>query len=444
VTTGLIAVVLPCVASWLWLRRIQAMSAAERIAAAFAFGAGLSGALFFIWRLAGGDLTVFRTVDAVGWTAALAAGLAMAPRLRRTAGPSAWGIGLLAIVLATVLLPVVIARVSAGFQGDWDAWAIWNLRARFLIEPTDRWKDAFVPALTWAHPNYPIHLPSSVARGWVQMGAPSVAIPIGLAVGATLAAIVAVTGSLYARAGAVAACTGLLLVATPAFVLLGTAQLADIWVGLFMVLAVIFLAMPPTMGSLASAGLAMGLAAWSKNEGLTAAVAIASSFSLVRVITGGWRRAWRDALAVAIGLLPMLVVLALFKTRLAPPSELVARAADAGAWNHWTNPARLTMVVVGMARGLAGWGGWPVLGPVWCIPLVILAWPGSRAVGRNPMVYAAGLALVMQMLVFFSVYVMTPFDPAWHLGTSWSRLILQLWPTTVWWACAWRAPAAPS
>ena len=48
-------------------------------------------------------------------------------------------------------------------------------------------------------------------------------------------------------------------------------------------------------------------------------------------------------------------------------------------------------------------------------------WPGSRAAGRNPMVYAAGLALTLQVLVFFSVYVMTPFDPAWHISTSWAR-----------------------
>jgi hypothetical protein len=319
VTIGLVAVVLPCVASWLWLRRVDAMSAPERVAAAFALGAGVSGALFFLWRLAGGDLAQFRTIDTVLWTVAVGTGLVLAPRARRAAAPSAWLLVLLAIFLATLLLPVLIARVSAGLQGDWDAWAIWNLRARFLIEPTDRWKDAFVPALTWAHPNYPMHLPSAVARGWLQVGAESVTIPIGLAVGATLAAIAAVTGSLFARAGAVAAATGLLLVASPAFVLFGTAQLADVWVGLFMVLAVIFLAMPPTTGSLAAAGLAMGLTAWSKNEGLTAALAIAASFGLVRVIVGGWRQAWRDALAVSIGLVPMLVVLVLFKTQLAPP-----------------------------------------------------------------------------------------------------------------------------
>lgn len=442
-TLGLVAVLLPCVASWLWLRRIEGMSAPERIAAAFAFGAGLSGTLFFLWRLAGGDLVTFSAFDTVVWIGAIASGVVGRRAAGRMVMPSALLLALLAIFAAALVMPIVVARVSAGFQGDWDAWAIWNLRARFLVEPTDRWKDAFVPALTWAHPNYPLHLPSAVARGWLQLGTPSVTIPIGLAVGATLAAIAAVTGSLYARAGAVAAATGLLLVASPAFVLLGTGQLADVWVGLFMVLAVILLAMPPTSGSLIAAGLAMGLTAWSKNEGLTACVALAVSFGLVRLVTGGWRQALRDAITVAIGLVPILVVLALFKTQLAPRSELVARVVDVSAWMHWTNPSRL-MVAGSMGRGLAGWGGWPILGPVWCIPLVVALWPGARSVGRNPAVYVAGIAITLQTLVFFSVYVMTPFDPAWHVSTSWPRLILQLWPLTVWWACAWRAPAASS
>ena len=148
------------------------------MAAAFAFGAGVSGALFFLLAARG------RRSRAVPDRrhGVLDGHRGRGPRAgaSRAARRGAVGVapGAAGCLPRHAPAPGLIARVSAGLQGDWDAWAIWNLRARFLIEPTDRWKDAFVPALTWAHPNYPMHLPSAVARGWLQAGSESVTIPI--------------------------------------------------------------------------------------------------------------------------------------------------------------------------------------------------------------------------------------------------------------------------
>ncbi len=36
-------------------------------------------------------------------------------------------------------------RTVATLMGGWDAWAIWNLRARFLARPTLTWTNAFAP-----------------------------------------------------------------------------------------------------------------------------------------------------------------------------------------------------------------------------------------------------------------------------------------------------------
>src|SRR5262249_34888890 len=65
-------------------------------------------------------------------------------------------------------------------HGGWDAWAIWNMRARFLFRAA-HWRDGFTEALAWSHPDYPLLLPALVARGWKLAGREPQAVPITIA-----------------------------------------------------------------------------------------------------------------------------------------------------------------------------------------------------------------------------------------------------------------------
>src|SRR4051812_12764848 len=44
-------------------------------------------------------------------------------------------------------------------NGNWDAWSMWNTRAKFLASPTG-WRKAVSPALETIHPDYPLMLPA--------------------------------------------------------------------------------------------------------------------------------------------------------------------------------------------------------------------------------------------------------------------------------------------
>ena len=55
-------------------------------------------------------------------------------------------------------------------EGGWDAWMIWDLRARFLVRAPD-FRDAFSPQmLPWAHQDYPWLLPGAVTQLWRATG----------------------------------------------------------------------------------------------------------------------------------------------------------------------------------------------------------------------------------------------------------------------------------
>ena len=49
-------------------------------------------------------------------------------------------------------------------QGNWDAWSIWNLRARFLAAGGIVAHRAWSPLLSSTHPEYPLLTSAFVAR----------------------------------------------------------------------------------------------------------------------------------------------------------------------------------------------------------------------------------------------------------------------------------------
>jgi hypothetical protein len=275
-----------------------------------------------------------------------------------------------------------------------------------------------------------------VARAWVVSGTTSPSWPaaVGLAFGILTALTVA--GALYHRGGPLAAAVGLGLVAVPEFASQSTHQLADIPVGYFTVLALVLL-LPPEPGAarLGLAGFSIGLAAWTKNEGLVAAIGLTLIYVGFRIPASGWRAALGAARDLGIGLWPMPVMLALFKILVAPPNDLTEGFTRPGVLSYWLDTVRVGFVLRYMASAALTWGGWPsTVGPIVALGVVAAMPRVSRqnAVG----VKTAGTLLLFQTAVFTAVYVMTPHSVAWHLTTSWHRLIAQLWPTAVWWACA--------
>ncbi len=255
-------------------------------------------------------------------------------------------------------------HLAAHPEGTWDAWAIWNVRAAFLAQPSESWRLAFDPAL--AHPDYPLLLPGAIARAWVFTGSQPAWIPALIAVAFIVATALVITGSLWRLGGPLIGLAGLAMLMTPEFLFLGTAQIADVPLAFFAVAAVVLAAAPPPVASsrLVLAGLACGCAAWTKNEGLVLAV----TWPVLVAASAGWRvgpSAAKSATAdLVIGAGPLLVLLAVFKLVLAPQNDVVSGLLAPGALRYWTDYARVAFVAREMALGLFWWGNWP--GPVLC------------------------------------------------------------------------------
>lgn len=431
----------PVLAAWAWVGGIRSLSVFERAAVAAAVALAAPSLIFVAWRFAGGDLEAYRIAEPLAFALLAVLGFVWRrPRIQRWSrlriGYEHLTLAATVAILVAVLGPLVMAEMRAHPNGSWDAWSIWNLRARFLASPGDLWWNAFDPALAWSHPDYPLLLPAVVARTWTLSGTTLPWWPAAAGLTFGILAALTVAGALYRHAGPLAAAVGLALVAVPEFVSQSTHQLADIPVGYFTVLAlVLLLPTEPGAARLSLAGFSLGLAAWSKNEGLVAAIGLASTYVWFRGRTAGWRTALDAVRDLTIGLWPMLVVLALFKILVAPQNDLMEGLSRPGVLTYWLDTVRVRFVLSYMASEALRWGGWlTTVGPIVAVA-ALAAMPRTRP-QDSVAVRAAGTLLLLQIAVFAAVYVMTPHSVAWHLTTSWYRLMTQLWPTAVLWACA--------
>ena len=177
-------------------------------------------------------------------------------------------------------------------HGDWDAWATWNLHARFLYRGGEQWTSFFSePLLRGSHPDYPLLLPVSVMRSWVFAGE-TIAGPILVAflflAGTSLllfSGLALLHGKLRASLATI------VLASTPFFTGYAASQYADGPLAFFYLATLVLLCLADREregghGLLALAGLACGMAAWTKNEGLLfmACVLLARIWTLARTI----------------------------------------------------------------------------------------------------------------------------------------------------------------
>jgi hypothetical protein len=442
----LLALLLPCSAAYLLACRCVQGSARDgatfgvRAALAVGLGLGLSAATYFLWLLICGSPGVgYRTVELIGWAASIVVLLKVSLRLDPTSytprsedAPSrklAWAFSVVILIAAAT----TICESLVEPYGDWNAWSVWNVRARFLFLGGEDWRQAFSPALR--HPDYPLLVPATVARIWtyLHVDAPWASWLIGNLF--TWASVVlAACGVAKLKGPTQGLFAGLVLAGNVAFMHSGgVQQYADVPLAYFMLAAVVLLTLHDIEAMrrrelLCLAGLCAGLAAWTKNEGLLFLVALVVARGLAHIWQRPPRRAGREFVVLLSGIVPMLVILALQKTLLASHNKLVNDQGFATTLGRIVDGSRHLEIV--QAFFVTAWK--VARGFLVVLPIVglLLGWT-RRGLTRTTGFRTACLVLGLMLAGYYCIYLITPYDLTWHLRTSLNRLFIQLWPSGV-------------
>lgn len=410
---------------------------------ALPLGLGLTSALAFLWIATlrplvgtagevGLELLLGALVSVAWWLRRRRDdGLQVAPASVPRPGLLVAGLGSLALVVGLWrLVRVWLVATYRHPGGDWDALAIWNLKARFLFWP-DGWVRAFSPEIGWSHPDYPLLLPAFNARTWIWLGDRSWVAPAATGLAFLLLAVALAAVSAYRQRGWVPALVAGVLVCGVAHQSLGFNQYADMPLALYFLAANALLLesahRPGTRGPLVLAGLAAGAMVWTKNEGWAMLAALLASEAFV---------AWRDrlplsevrsrALAFGAGLVPLAGTTVLFKLTLAPANDLV----EGVAWGALLDPGRLGTILGSVTGSLLSYG--PFRLP---LAVVLLALVLVLGVAVPPALRSAATSLAVRLPLVVAAYcaafLVTPYPLEWHLSTTLERLLSQLLPSAV-------------
>ncbi|HTB18060.1 MAG TPA: hypothetical protein VK708_08075 [Bryobacteraceae bacterium] len=411
-------------------------------------GAGLASCLFFLsLMLTRPSLTVLASSTSTTAAIALALGFfAIAIfalgflRRKRTAlawadgPPVPWYLTALFVLSIALAVAMFLGAIVYNPHGEEGAWSIWNLRARFLFRAGPFWRDAFVSDLNWSHPDYPLLLPGLVALCWKLAGHDSPDAPIAIAflfiLGAT-GLLVGTLGTLRGKTPALLA--GTVLLGTASFVALSAALYGDVPLSFYILAAVALLYLqdrhPENLRFSALAGLMAGFAAWTRNEGIVFLIAlvVARAIALFRFRQEKFPAA--QLLRLALGAAAPLAIVVFFKLRVGGPSDYFSLPASA-ILKNLAQPARWIVTLEGLVVVLLNFGRFLIP-----IALVLaLYWylvrfrvdPADR-----PALATAAIALPLTLLVQLLVDILYVGNLPLEIGSSFERILLQLWPAAL-------------
>jgi hypothetical protein len=190
------------------------------------------------------------------------------------------------------------------------------------------------------------------------------------------------------------------------------------------------------------AGVAAGLVAWTKNEGLLILLVVLLARFFVVAGAEGWKNAVKQVLWMMAGVLPVLLVIAAFKLNLAPSTDLFADQSIHKIWGRLTDLQRYkTILGAYIQTALTFTQGIPDIrtgfrlnvGIAGIVFLAVYLFLSGIAVERKDKGNILSVLMVTLIILgsYFVVYLITPHNLDWHLVTSLNRLFLQLWPAII-------------
>ena len=423
------------------------MSYTLKIFLATGIGYALASAIYFLWLVIFGAEQALLGLLSIEISVLIILTIAIIfsnkrnieedPDTRKKIIPSINLISVLSIVIFIIISLIFMETwQKASFQnpfGNWDAWAIWNLRASFLASGSE-WLKGFSQEIIWSHPDYPLLLPLNVSRLWIVQAERSVFPPIllGLIFQLSLVGILTITVKIFRGIlqGILVGVLGFVVL----FVSLNFKLYADIPLAYHFLAANVMLFFADVSSrnksrNLMLAGFLAGAALWTKNEGWVFLVSIVlSKLVLDLIYRKGLKSSARWWGYFLLGLAPILLVTIYFKFAYAPPGDILSGLNLNAIISKVVDPSRYLMILRFARNHWVDYGN--LIFPF--IPLLALygiivgiSFPKSQARGILYLTFR----ILLLGVIYFVVYLLTPKDLNWHLSTSLERLITHIMPS---------------
>ncbi len=178
----------------------------------------------------------------------------------------------------------------------------------------------------------------------------------------------------------------------------------------------------PEPRMLAAAGLAIGLSCWIKNEGWP--------FTLAALAVAAWRFRSRGIAWLALGALPGITATLVLKMFFVQGREDMFPRTAAEAMAKIGSPDRWGQAALGFGKAIFD-AGTPWTHPVLLAAVLALALrfvPSAERRGQLWLWIPIGATAAAE----YGLYLISTQGLDWHISTTVSRLLAQLWPSLIW------------
>jgi len=139
----------------------------------------------------------------------------------------------------------------------------------------------------------------------------------------------------------------------------------------------------------------------------------------------GLKASVKEINLLAIGVMPVALILVYFKLYYAPASDFFA--ADIAA--NLTDLSRYFLILTAFKNEFFNFG----FCYIGAIPLLLfyLFMSGIDVKKKNPGVWTPLITIALMAGSYFFAYLITPYNLNWHIQMSIERLFFQLWPSMI-------------
>jgi|CXWL01.1.fsa_nt_gi hypothetical protein len=312
--------------------------------------------------------------------------------------------------------------------GGWDAWACWNLKAKFIFLGGDNWKNMLDPSMWRSNNQYPFLLPLMNVWGWNFYKDPSVTVPILNAILFTfLTASIMFWGLKRSIKDIRSIIPPLVFFTIPFVNTLSISQYSDIVLAFYLLgcfVCLIYAREEKSVPIAIISGLLCGAMSFTKTEGTLACLLIIglSVPFLLKRPNQSWPLFIGFLTAAILSAMPAILFQLFWAT------QNVSFTNGLTSVDHPATFVRLKVIVMFLIAELTSWkwnGLWFLLGGG-----LFLGWKKC---------FKNGLTIIP---IFLSIYVTaaiahyfinTHYEIVWWLGTTLNRILYAILPLIVWW-----------
>ncbi|MBF0384948.1 MAG: hypothetical protein HQL27_03660 [Candidatus Omnitrophica bacterium] len=353
-------------------------------------------------------------------------------------------------MILTIGLLLIPVWQQAGYYiyGGWDAWSVWNLKAKFIFLGGHSWERIFSPLLWRSSPHYPLLLPLMNVWGWAFLKEASF---LGPLLNSFIFTFLLSGLFFFGLKDLTKSNLGIIplsfMLTLHIFQASAYSQYCDLFMAYYLVAAYFTILSAKKRNSAQFAllsGIMLGILSFTKNEGLIAAIfLLALAMPFLR--TNGKKLLEQSLIkslfyGAAIGFTPTII----FSFIYAPKNITFINGLFS-----LTNPVSLTRIqnlvslysieffspVVSLFRSLPSAAGNLIPGKwslFWVVIIVVTLFGWKRLFRKDNLLYPSFL-LLYGIFVTFYYFINTYFEIGWWVSVTLYRIIFSILPVFIFW-----------